>query len=230
MHIGEDPDFDRERVAGDATYNLATGTRILAAKWKYTQCVGDNQPSVIEHWYSATWAYNGLSYKNNPNNPNYDANRGVYDPKVGGAAPYQEKVFGRMEHTADLWAPTEVAYPNPGDIGDSNKPAELPDPNCASPTDCSDTRPLHITICHDDDAGGGGGGGGGAGGDASTVAVAASSTGSASGGFQSDDAVDGIHDESGCSCRLAGTAEHAPRGWWLGWWLGLTLVAARRRR
>ena len=30
MHVGETPDFDRERVAADPVYNLATGTRILA--------------------------------------------------------------------------------------------------------------------------------------------------------------------------------------------------------
>ena len=56
MHKGEAPDFDRQRVAAEPIYNLATGTRILAQKWKATECVGDNQPTVIEHWYSATWA------------------------------------------------------------------------------------------------------------------------------------------------------------------------------
>ena len=77
MHIGESPAFDRARVASDPTYNLATGTQILAAKWKATQCVGDNQPAIIEHWYTATWAYNGLSYRNNPSNPAYPSTRGI---------------------------------------------------------------------------------------------------------------------------------------------------------
>ena len=98
MHTGEAPSFDRARVASDATYNLATGTRILGEKWRATRCVGDNQPSIIEHWYSATWAYNGLSYSNNPNNPNFNPTRGVYRPSVGGAAPYQEKVLGWMQY------------------------------------------------------------------------------------------------------------------------------------
>ena len=74
MHTGENPGFDRAHVASDPTYNLATGTRILAVKWVATNCVGDNQPTVIEHWYAATWAYNGLAYVNNPSNPNYDSN------------------------------------------------------------------------------------------------------------------------------------------------------------
>ena len=169
MHTGETPDFDRDRVASDPTYNMATGTRILAGKWKATNCVGDNQPKIIEHWYTATWAYNGLAYVNNPSNPNYDPNRGVWNPAQGGSAPYQEKVFGWMEHPnfpgVDAVAP---AYPNPGDVGGSGSPPDLPDPTCASPTDCANTRSLHATACDGAVVGGGGAGGqtatGGAGG------------------------------------------------------------------
>jgi hypothetical protein len=164
MHVGESPNFDRERVASDPTYNLATGTRILAGKWNATECVGDNQPELVEHWYAAAWAYNGLAYVNNPNNPNYDPNRGVWVPTVGGGAPYQEKVFGRMEFPyGDLWAPIEPAYPNPGDIGGGSAPPELPDPSCASPTDCQGTRPLHVSTCLAEPPVGGSGGGGGEG-------------------------------------------------------------------
>jgi len=147
MHVGEAPSFDRNRVAADPTYNLATGTRILAAKWKATNCVGDNQPKVVEHWYTSTWAYNGLAYVNNPNNPNYNANRGVWNPAVGGGAPYQEKVFGFMEYTNGQWDPVQAAYPNRGDVGSSGSPPDLPDPSCASPTDCVNKRPTHVTQC-----------------------------------------------------------------------------------
>ncbi len=222
MHIGEMPDFDRQRVASDAAYNLATGTRILAAKWAITACVGDQQPSIIEHWYSAAWAYNGLSYKNNPNNPNYDANRGVYDPKVGGSAPYQEKVFGRMEHTGDLWEPTEVAYPNPGDIGSGSKPNELPDPNCASPTDCVNSRPLHKTICHDDGSGGAGGAGNENSVDA-TVAAAATS-GSGAGSLDDEDEAEPTGSDVSCSCSMV-RPEPSEASWW--WLLALALVLRR---
>ena len=160
MHVGENPDFDRNKVASDPTYNLATGTRILAGKWKATNCVGDNQPKIIEHWYTSTWAYNGLAYVNNPSNPNYDPNRGVWVPGNGGSAPYQEKVFGWMEYPnfdgVDAVAP---AYPNPGDVGGSGSPPDLPDPNCASPTDCQNTRSLHPTACDGAVVGGGGAGG-----------------------------------------------------------------------
>lgn len=151
MHTGETPDFDRARVAAEPIYNMATGTRILAGKWKATNCVGDNQPDIIEHWYTATWAYNGLAFVNNPNNPNYDAFRGVYDPAVGGAAPYQEKVFGRIEHPSNgWWDSVALAYPNRGELGNGGSPGEIGEPACASPTDCDNQRPTHPTACIND--------------------------------------------------------------------------------
>lgn len=222
MHSGENPDFDRERVAGDPIYNLATGTRILASKWKATECVGDNQPSVIEHWYAATWAYNGLAYVNNPNNPAYDANRGVWDYKVkpSPAAPYQEKVFGWIEHTPHAeWIPTKLAYPNPGDIQSTdefpNIPPELPEPGCASPTDCVNERPTNKTVCNGDPGAGGAGQGGstGQGGDVGPAGVGgggASGPGDAGGGGVGGG--DGASkpesggDDGGCSCRTAQTS------------------------
>lgn len=161
MHDGENPDFDRQRVASDPTYSLATGTRILAGKWAATPCVGDNVPRMVEHWYNAVWAYNGLAYSNNPNNPNFASDRGVYDPAVNNAAPYQEKVFGRVEHpTNDLWPSVALAYPDLADIGNDNAPPTLPEPACAGPTDCVNMREPHETRCVDDPGTGGGGSGG----------------------------------------------------------------------
>ncbi len=149
MHIGEAPTFDRARVASDPTYNLATGTRILGEKWRATRCVGDNQPAVIEHWYSAVWAYNGLAYSNNPNNPNFDSGRGVYRPSVGGAAPYQEKVFGWVEYprSAGQWTSVALAYPRLSDLGTTGSPNTLPDPSCASPSSCASARSTHVSGC-----------------------------------------------------------------------------------
>lgn len=163
MHIGESPGFDRARVAGDPTYNLATGASILASKWRATNCVGDNQPRVIEHWYSAVWAYNGLAYSNNPNNPNYSTTRGVWRSNVGGAAPYQEKVFGWAEFppSSQHWASLALAYPKLSDLPTSGgTPGTLPDPSCATPANCTNTRVIHSTACGPTppvDAGSGGG-------------------------------------------------------------------------
>jgi hypothetical protein len=153
MHVGEMPAFDRMQVAADPGYNLATGAQILAGKWRATKCVGDRQPSVIEDWYTATWAYNGLAYSNNPNNPNYAAMRPVCDPNQGCPnRPYQERVFGWVEHppSAAHWSPVALAYPNRADIPDVTGlqmvPA-LPEPDCAGPTDCTNHRSTHVSGC-----------------------------------------------------------------------------------
>jgi MYXO-CTERM domain-containing protein len=241
MHVGETPSFDRERVAADPTYNLATGTRILAGKWAATQCVGDNQPSTVEHWYIATWAYNGLAYVNNPNNPNYDTERGVYDPAVNNAAPYQEKVFGRVEHpTNDLWPSVALAYPDPADCGSTGNPPALPEPACASPTDCVGTRATHATVCDGSGEGGGGGGGGGAtgtGGAPGTGGAGAGGAGPAAGGATAaggdaggsgGDSGDGAENDDGCGCRVVGV--DAKRGAGVGALLALGLAGAARRR
>ncbi|MBX7100185.1 MAG: hypothetical protein K1X89_20890 [Myxococcaceae bacterium] len=155
MHKGEAPAFDRARVASDPTYNLATGTQILAGKWKATACVGDNQPSIVEDWYTATWAYNGLAYSNNPSNPAYSSTRGVYNPSVGGSRPYQERVFGWMEHppAASYWSVLAAAYPDPTTVGGGGSPPSLAEPSCAAPTDCVGTRPVHVSACFGKDAG-----------------------------------------------------------------------------
>jgi MYXO-CTERM domain-containing protein len=251
MHAGETPSFDRDRVAGDATYNLATGTQILAGKWKATECVGDNQPAVIEDWYIATWAYNGLAYSNNPNNPNYDPGRGVWDPAVGGSAPYQEKVFGRIEHTNGKWTPTALAYPNPGDCGTGGNPPALPEPDCASPTDCGNKRSVHTTICT---GGTGGTGGTGTGGSTGTTTTSTSITSTGSGGAGgstelpdggtepdagggkdaggkdagSDGGTGETEDKGGCGCRAAG--EGGAEGGWALALIGAAIAARRRRR
>lgn len=149
MHTGESPSFDRARVASDPTYNLATGTRILRDKWAATKCVGDNNPELVEDWYTAIWAYNGLAYSNNPNNPNLTAGRGPYDPASGaGSYAYQERVLGWMEHPPSArWDVLAPAYPNLGDLGTSGSPPELPEPSCASPTSCAQKRTTHTSRC-----------------------------------------------------------------------------------
>jgi hypothetical protein len=143
------PKFDRKRVANDPTYNLATGTQILAAKWGYTKCVGDAIPRTIEHWYIATWAYNGLAWSNNPNNPNLDPGRGIYNPSTGGSFTYQEKVFGRIENppSGGQWQSVALAYPDRAECGSSGTPPALSEPSCSSPTNCTTKRVTHLSSC-----------------------------------------------------------------------------------
>jgi hypothetical protein len=148
MHVGQTPAFDRQRVAGDPTYNLAVGASILRQKWAGTSCVGDRNPDIVEDWYTSLWAYNGIAYSNNPNNPNLTAGRGVYNPANGGSYTYQERVLGWMEHPpAGRWTVLAAAYPNRGDVGTTGAPPALPEPSCASPTDCTQTRSTHGSSC-----------------------------------------------------------------------------------
>ena len=149
MHIGETAAWDRPRVASDPLYNAATGGLFLRDKWQATACVGDRQRRVVEDWYTATWAYNGLSYSNNPNNPSFSSIRPAYDPRVGGAYPYQEKVWGWMEHppSAAHWTPLHPAYPDRAEIGTGTRPPALSEPGCAGPADCANRRPTHLSAC-----------------------------------------------------------------------------------
>jgi hypothetical protein len=149
MHVGENPGFDRNRVASDSLYSLAAGMGILRSKWVATACVGDNNPDLVEDWYTALWAYNGLSYSNNPNNPKHKAGRGPYNPAGSAAYPYQELLYGWMEFppAANYWASLAAAYPNRGQVGTGSAPPALPESTCASPTDCTRKRSTHSGAC-----------------------------------------------------------------------------------
>jgi uncharacterized protein (TIGR03382 family) len=149
MREGASAPFDRDRVASDPFYNLAVGASILADKWRASDCVGAQDPTVLEHWYVALWKYNGYSYSNDPSNPAFSSTRGIWNPAVGGDAPYQEKVFGIIERgsrSGKRWTPIALAYPRIEDVaGRVRKP--VPEPSCASPTDCTKHRPVHRTLC-----------------------------------------------------------------------------------
>ncbi len=156
MRLNESPSFDRSRVASETIYNMATGMRILAEKWQATHCVGDALTPTIEHWYVATWAYNGLASINNPANPTYSSTRGVWNPNVGGSRPYQEKVWGWMEYppTANHWPSLTAAYPDVSNLATgSGAPAALDEPDCSTPTNCTTTRVQHTTQCWGTDGG-----------------------------------------------------------------------------
>ena len=81
-------------------YNIAAGARILVEKWNedYFPVVGESDPSFVESWYFALWAYNGWAWVNHPGNPAYDPARPPYDCDADKSDwhdyPYQEKVLG----------------------------------------------------------------------------------------------------------------------------------------
>uniref|UniRef100_A0AAU2GRV6 SGNH/GDSL hydrolase family protein n=2 Tax=Streptomyces TaxID=1883 RepID=A0AAU2GRV6_9ACTN len=133
-------DLQQRAVAVDYTANIAAGVNILAEKWNQTRKAGltvaGGNPSYLESWFLALWAYNsgfypqssapqnhgkwGVGFTNNPANPLWKANRTPFLENEDGlddyshAAhpqdwPYQEKVLG--------WAARPIsALFKPGDM------------------------------------------------------------------------------------------------------------------
>jgi hypothetical protein len=189
MHVGETPAWDRNRVAAEPLYALEVGLKLLAEKWVAAACVGDNQPTIVEDWYLATWAYNGLSFSNNPNNPNLDAMRPACDPNVTCAGrTYQERVWGWMEHPPSdgRWSAIAPAYPDSSEIPSTSgvKIPALSEPSCESPTSCVNARSVHPTRCNG----------------------ATSDLGLGDSGFAPD--MSGGGDHGGCGCNLGQRADH----------------------
>jgi SbsC C-terminal domain/Bacterial SH3 domain/Transglycosylase SLT domain len=81
-----DKRFDWNSVKYDLGSNIDTGIKILLEKWNYsgkiTPVVNDGRKEILENWYFAIMAYNGLSKKNDPN----------YSDQ-----PYQVKVYENMK-------------------------------------------------------------------------------------------------------------------------------------
>lgn len=115
-------------VALDFAANVAAGLRVLQDKWNQTRGAGmtlnNGDPTKIENWFYAAWAYNsgfhpqslassnggawGLGWLNNPVNPRYPANRAPFlDLTYADAAhpqdwPYPEKVMGWAGHPVEV--------------------------------------------------------------------------------------------------------------------------------
>lgn len=111
-----------------ADINIAAGADILARKWNGDETfgghVGDSDPSFVESWYFAVWAYNGFVYSNNPNNPDLPASRPPFrgpSSLARGDYPYQELVWGFLEFPLvkdgeEMWPSLPVTYPDRSSI------------------------------------------------------------------------------------------------------------------
>ncbi len=114
-------------------YNIAAGARILVEKWNQPlyPIVGANDPSYIESWYYALWAYNGWAGINHPSHPNNDPFRPIYDcagPRNG--YPYQELVLGCLVNPPEvdgrrLWEPLPVSFPDRAALSAPGGPLDL---------------------------------------------------------------------------------------------------------
>ncbi|UOQ50287.1 S-layer homology domain-containing protein [Gracilibacillus caseinilyticus] len=64
-----DVPVDINRLKTDTEYNIRMGAKILNAKWdlNYLPIINNHSKDVLENWYFAITAYNGLSKQNDPN-------------------------------------------------------------------------------------------------------------------------------------------------------------------
>lgn len=119
----------QSEIASSYTYNIAYGAMMLAEKWAGTPRVGDGDPTAVENWYYALWAYNGWGWVNNPNNPRF-TRQGT--PATNPSTyPYQERVLYLVAHPPTdssgnpLWVPVPVTLPSRSAVGKTPKTLEL---------------------------------------------------------------------------------------------------------
>ncbi|GAA1965128.1 hypothetical protein GCM10009838_23240 [Catenulispora subtropica] len=153
----------KKKIAVDYEENIAAGLQILEDKWNTLEQNGllanDGDPTKIENWYLALWAYNtgfhsndgsniwGLGWVNNPANPNFKPNRdGYLRDSYGDAShpadwPYQERVFGWIENPIhDRKGDPSYARPS---YHTSSGQLQIPPPSdfCDVTDNCSMTDP-----------------------------------------------------------------------------------------
>ncbi|MGE7778625.1 transglycosylase SLT domain-containing protein [Peribacillus sp. NPDC097264] len=87
----EDKSYDWDKVKYDTEYNIQAGVEILLKKWDYANAkrpvlpkVNHYKTDILENWYFAIMAYNGLSERNHP----------------AANAPYQAKVYHLINQQA----------------------------------------------------------------------------------------------------------------------------------
>jgi hypothetical protein len=109
------------KIASEFRFNIAYGRYILQQKWETTPRIGDGDPSVLENWYFAIWAYNGWGWVNNPNNPRFSRSGTPATDPI--AFPYQERVLYLVAHPPrdsqgnPLWPAIPVTMPSRRTIG-----------------------------------------------------------------------------------------------------------------
>ncbi|QQY79165.1 transglycosylase-like protein with SLT domain [Keratinibaculum paraultunense] len=79
---GKNKKYNSTKLRNDPLYNIESGADHLLDKWEYANKnmpqIGNMDPNILEHWYFALWAYNGLLDRNNPN-ANYNK---TYQDKI----------------------------------------------------------------------------------------------------------------------------------------------------
>lgn len=148
----------KTKVAVDYAENTAASIQFLVDKWNQLHQAGivlnDGDPSNLENWYFAIWAYNtgfhansgsgpwGLGWTNNPMNSDYPPDRTPFlrqtyaDAEHPSDWPYQERVFGWME-TPLLNYKGEASYAQPFYSG-TNEGLHIPGRSrfCSAANEC----------------------------------------------------------------------------------------------
>ncbi|MHA7139619.1 cell wall-binding repeat-containing protein [Rossellomorea arthrocnemi] len=86
--------FDKDKLKNDVCYNVEAGLTILEDKWRNSPIpdVNHGNRNVIENWYFAIMAYNGLVPSNSPIDKNGHVN----------SEAYQNVVFDYIDHYSFL--------------------------------------------------------------------------------------------------------------------------------
>lgn len=110
---------EEERLKYDTAYNIEIGAQILKSKWALQSSgriptINDGNPNILENWYFAVMAYNGLSAINDPNKI-----------KEGDRPAYQETVYktiaGSSQVQTAAFPGIETAYTSNGVLTFPNK-------------------------------------------------------------------------------------------------------------
>ena len=133
LNDGDPPTRFEALVGTHFAYNIAAGAQVLAEAWNedFFPVVGDADPSRIESWYYALWAYNGWALENHPAGPDVDPFRAPgyrCDGQRAGYA-YQELVLGCIAHPPEvdgrpLWEAVDVALPDLGSLAAQGGPLD----------------------------------------------------------------------------------------------------------
>jgi hypothetical protein len=169
----------RTALAIDYAANIAAGLQILVDKWNQMKELGvgvnDGDPSKIENWWYALWAYNsgwhlqggdpsgvyGLGWGNNVANEDFPADRlgfldaGFGDAKYPNHWAYPERVLGWAHHPLLRlnWKTGEYGQAYVAAFWTSNVPARPPlGTFCTSAVQC-DMSQIHKPSQYPEDAG-----------------------------------------------------------------------------
>ncbi|GAB4073726.1 hypothetical protein GCM10028778_12290 [Barrientosiimonas marina] len=96
-----DMQVDRERLKTDWKYNINIGAQVLLNKWnlRYLPDINQHEKSVLEDWYFAIMAYNGLAKTN--------------DPAINSDDTYQQEIYQRIEQASLLYGKNETYFEFP---------------------------------------------------------------------------------------------------------------------